>query len=520
MLRDLDSTNGVFLNGRPVKQAPMRTRDVLRIGDWIGVLVSLPTDAATAWTFQEVSKHYWAGPTLLAALAPARSVATTDLPVIIQGETGAGKEGAANAIHAWSGRSGPFLTLNCAALPEGLAEGELFGYRKGAFSGAERANPGFLRAANGGTLLLDEIAELPLPLQAKLLHAVEQREVVPLGESRPVAIDVRLLAATQGPLRQAVDEKRFRGDLLARLQGLTVEIPPLRARVEEVPFLFARLIEAQRGPAALPRFDPLLVERLCTHDWPFNVRELALLTRRLLALHPDAAVLAPAALSERAAGARSEDELTQAAVAGAVSAPIAVIDDPTAEIRDPDHASVLAALRAERGNVRRTAAALGISSGRLYRLMDKLSAPSTSSWFARRSRRSASRANPGARRSAVLQDDVDDRVHLQGLPEGRVRGDAARGLRAGGGHDDDGYVGQGGVFQQLLSKGPAVHDRHHEVEQDQTGPGAGFQDAESGLPVLPRSRHDSLRGAGHRRALHAALCRPRQPGCSGPFPSP
>jgi len=372
MLRDLDSTNGVFLNGRLVKQAPMRTRDVLRIGDWIGVLVSLPTDAATAWTFQEVSRHYWAGPTLLAALAPARLAATTDLPVIIQGETGGGKEGAANAIHAWSGRSGPFLSLNCAALPEALAEGELFGYRKGAFSGAERPNPGFLRAAHGGTLLLDEIAELPLATQAKLLRAIEQREVVPVGESRPVAIDVRLLAATQGPLRQAVEENRLRGDLLARLQGLTVEIPPLRARVEEVPFLFAKLIEAQRGPAALPRFDPVLVERLCTHDWPFNVRELALLTRRLLARHPDAAVLAPASLSERRLVAEFEEEPTQAAVAGVVSAPIAVIDDPTAEIRDPDHASVLAALRAERGNVRRTAAALGISRGRLYRLMDKL----------------------------------------------------------------------------------------------------------------------------------------------------
>jgi transcriptional regulator of acetoin/glycerol metabolism len=372
MLHDLDSTNGVFLNGRLVKQAPMRTRDVLRIGDWIGVLVSLPTDAATAWTFQEVSRHYWAGPTLLAALAPARLVATTDLPVIIQGETGVGKEGAANAIHAWSGRSGPFLALNCAALPAAQAEGELFGYRKGAFSGAERANPGFLRAAHGGTLLLDEIAELPLATQAKLLRAIEQREVVPVGESRPVAIDVRLLAATQGPLRQAVEENRLRGDLLARLQGLTVEIPPLRARVEEVPFLFAKLIEAQRGPAALPRFDPLLVERLCTHDWPFNVRELALLTRRLLARHPDAAVLAPASLSERREVAEFEEEPTQAAVAGVVSAPIAVIDDPTAEIRDPDHASVLAALRAERGNVRRTAAALGISRGRLYRLMDKL----------------------------------------------------------------------------------------------------------------------------------------------------
>jgi transcriptional regulator with PAS, ATPase and Fis domain len=357
MLRDLDSTNGVFVNGRRVKQAPLKTRDVLRIGDFIGVLVALPADGSTAWTFQEVSKGYWAGPALLAALAPARLVAATDLPVIIQGETGAGKEGAAHAIAAWSGRAGPFVAVNCAALPEALAEGELFGYRKGAFSGAERAHAGFLRAAEGGTLLLDEIADLSLPIQAKLLRAVEQREVVPLGESKPVAIDVRFLAATQSPLRKAVDEKRFRGDLLARLDGLTITIPPLRERVEDVPFLFAKIVEQHRGRTAPPRLDPKLVERLCTHDWPFNVRELALLARRLLALHPDAAVLDHGALAERPApetGPREDAEAEEGA-------------SP-----DPDPAAILAALRAERGNVKQTAAALGISRGRLYRLMEKI----------------------------------------------------------------------------------------------------------------------------------------------------
>jgi len=355
MLRDLDSTNGVFINGRRVKQAPMRTRDVLRIGDFIGILVALPADGSTGWTFQEVTAGYWAGPVLLAALAPARLAAATDLPVIIQGETGAGKEGAARAIHIWSGRKGPFMALNCAALPEALAEGELFGYRKGAFSGADRAHPGLLRAAEGGTLLLDEIADLSLAIQAKLLRAVEQREVVPLGESKPAGIDVRLLAATQGPLRHAVDERRFRGDLLARLQGLTVQIPALRERVEEVPFLFARLIEQHRGPSAPPRLDPLLVERLCAHDWPFNVRELALLARRLLALHPDATVLDHNALAERPA--------TEEAVAA---------DAPADGGADPDPAAVLAALRADRGNVKRTAATLGISRGRLYRLMERI----------------------------------------------------------------------------------------------------------------------------------------------------
>lgn len=369
MLRDLDSTNGVFVNGRRVKQAPLKTRDVLRIGDFVGVLVALPADGSTAWTFQEVSKGYWAGPALLAALAPARLVASTDLPVILEGETGVGKEGAAHAIAAWSGRPGPLLALNCAALPEAMAEGELFGYRKGAFSGADRSHPGFLRAAHGGSLLLDEIADLTLPIQAKLLRAVEQHEVVPLGESKPVAIDVRFLAATQGPLRHAVEQKRFRGDLLARLEGLTVRIPALRERVEDVPFLLAKLFEQQLGPTAPPRLDPRLVERLCAHDWPFNVRELALLVRRLLALHPDASVLDCGALSERLRprGAAGSSVQGIEAASGPAS------PEPRGEDRpDPDPAAVLATLRADRGNVKRAAASLGISRGRLYRLMEKI----------------------------------------------------------------------------------------------------------------------------------------------------
>jgi DNA-binding NtrC family response regulator len=286
-------------------------------------------------------------------------VATTDLPIVIQAETGAGKEGAARAIAAWSARPGPFVAVNCAALPETLAEGELFGYRRGAFSGAERAHPGFLRAAHGGTLLLDEIADLPLPIQAKLLRAVEQQEVVPLGESEPVAIDVRFLAAAQGPLRRAVEENRFRGDLLARLDGLTVQLPPLRARVEEVPYLFGKLVEQHCGATAPPRLDPRLVERLCVHDWPFNVRELALLVRRLLAQHPHATVLDLGMLSDNLRPGEIPAEPPSAA-------------RPEEERPDPDHAALLFALRAARGNVKRTAAALGISRGRLYRLMEKL----------------------------------------------------------------------------------------------------------------------------------------------------
>jgi len=276
------------------------------------------------------------------------------------------KEGAARFVHACSNRPGPLLGLNCAALPEALAEGELFGYRKGAFTGADRASEGHLRAAHGGTLFLDEVADLTLPVQAKLLRAIEQHEVVPLGEARPVPVDVRVVAATQGPLRQAVDEKRFRGDLFARLNGFLLHIPPLRERREEVPFLFRRLLQTHGARAGGRPLDPLLVEQLCAHDWPFNVRELALLVRRLCALHPDTEALDVSMWPEPAP---PDDGGPAAAVrTGAVPPPAA----RAAEDLDPE--AFLAALRANRGNVKQTAAALGISRGRAYRLMEQIDA--------------------------------------------------------------------------------------------------------------------------------------------------
>ncbi len=359
LLLDLNSTNGVSLNGRATKQASLAAGDVLRFGDWVGIVVAL-IGAPEPWSFRELTAGYWGGPVLQAALGPAKLVARSDLPMIIQGETGSGKEGAARAIHAWSGRQGPFVALNCAALPETLAEAELFGYRKGAFTGADRASAGYLRAAHGGTLFLDEIAELPLGIQAKLLRAVEQRELVPLGESTPVPVDVRLLAATQGSLRAAVAERRFRGDLLARLDGLTVAIPTLRRRAEEIPALFRVMVE-QHGARVAPRLDPILVERLCAHDWPFNVRELALLARKLLALHPGAAMLDHTALAER----------TGTDLGGADARPWR---RQTAEMQAPDPETFLAALRERKGNVKQTAQQLGISRGRAYRMMDKLDA--------------------------------------------------------------------------------------------------------------------------------------------------
>src|SRR5205814_580746 len=161
------------------------------------------------------------------------------------------------------------LAVNCAALPEALAEAELFGYRRGAFTGADRSSLGLFRSAHGGTLLLDEVSDLPLVLQAKLLRVLEQREVRALGEATPVAIDTRVIVATQQPLREVVARHHFRQDLFARLDGISVRLPPLRQRRGDVPALFARAL-AQQSAGRTPALEADFIERLCLHDWPFN----------------------------------------------------------------------------------------------------------------------------------------------------------------------------------------------------------------------------------------------------------
>jgi transcriptional regulator with PAS, ATPase and Fis domain len=180
---------------------------------------------------------------------------------------------------------------NCAALADELLEAELFGYRKGAFTSADRANPGFFQAANGGTLFLDEVTDLSAAIQPKLLRVLEQGEVTPLGESRPVRVDVRVVVATQKPLASAVEAKRFREDLMARLDGLRVKLLPLRSRVEEAPHLFARLLKARSGAGGAPAVDAGVVERLCCHRWPQNIREVVNLAKRVVALHGDEKIL-------------------------------------------------------------------------------------------------------------------------------------------------------------------------------------------------------------------------------------
>jgi transcriptional regulator with GAF, ATPase, and Fis domain len=352
-ITDLGSRNGVRVNGRPIATAPLVAQDVVRLGGWVGVVTAAPGEV------EEIAPGLWGGAAMRAALAPLSGVAASDLPIVLEGETGTGKEVVAGALHRWSGRGGPLVAVNCAALPEALAEGELFGYRRGAFTGADRASPGFFRAADGGTLLLDEISDLPLALQAKLLRVLEQREVQPLGEARPVPIDVRVVVAGQQSLIESVRAGRFRADLLARLDGLTVRLPPLRQRREDVLPLFSRLLDGV-GRGQVPAVETDFAERLCVHDWPFNVRELVLLVRRILALHRTETTLRAHHLPDRIGQEGTGSPASSAAPVTAAAASAEPVQLP----------ALLVALRASGGNVARAAAILGISRQRAYRLME------------------------------------------------------------------------------------------------------------------------------------------------------
>jgi DNA-binding NtrC family response regulator len=284
-------------------------------------------------------------PRLLAALRLVERVAPTDSTVLITGQSGTGKELVARAIHAESRRSGgPFVAVNCAAIPDTLLENELFGHEKGAYTGAGRREAGRFEQARGGTLLLDEIGELALGVQSKVLRVLEERTFERVGGSRSITADVRLVAATNRELDEMVAEGSFRSDLYYRLNVFPIPLPTLAERRSDIAELARHLVEraAARSGRGAVRVEPAALERLAEADWPGNVRQLANVLERAVILCD---------------GPR----LTEADVVAAL--------DPLAG--DPEEGRLRAALEASGGDKKRAAAALGISYRTLLRRLER-----------------------------------------------------------------------------------------------------------------------------------------------------
>ena len=306
-----------------------------------------------------------ADPESLSVLALAERIAVSEIPVLINGPTGTGKEVLSRFIHDRSPRSGkPFIAINCAAMPETMLEAMLFGHQKGAFTGANAAGEGFFRAADGGTLLLDEIAEMPLSLQAKLLRALQESEVVPIGATTPVKVDVRVIACANRDLPLEVAEGRFRADLYYRLNVFPLALRPLCERVEDIaPLAFALMLRHVPAGRVLPWISEAALAVLACHAWPGNVRELENVIRRALLLAGDAAEIGPEHIAfdqtVRLAGEAPAREVTTQATGGKLSNIVQL-----SEAR-----AILATLEACGGSRVAAARQLGISERTLrYRL--------------------------------------------------------------------------------------------------------------------------------------------------------
>jgi DNA-binding NtrC family response regulator len=291
---DAGSTNGTLVNGVRVPAARLVEHDVVRIGDTVFRFAAHGAQDYGAYrldgTVEESQrKHRPAVRTELvgghqidALLARVEKVARTQLACVVTGESGTGKELLARTIHDTSERRGAYQAVNCAALPANLLESELFGYRRGAFTGATQDKPGLVRAAHGGTLFLDEIGDMPLEAQAKLLRVLQEREVLPLGSTTPERVDVRVICATHRDLEAKVALGRFRGDLLARLREFQVRLPPLRERREDLFRLTRAFLRRSGRPDAELSLSFMLA--LAHYGWPYNVRELESAVRLAVAL--------------------------------------------------------------------------------------------------------------------------------------------------------------------------------------------------------------------------------------------
>jgi transcriptional regulator with PAS, ATPase and Fis domain len=292
-LRDLGSTNGTLVDGRLVTETRVEAGQEIRVGDAILKLIDQGIDFYARYRLDGAmqpqtprrsafSEEMAGGYQVDRIAAELHRIARSNLSVLVLGESGTGKEVVAREVHRLSGRTGEFAAINCAAIPGNLLESELFGFKRGAFSGADRDKPGLIKTAHGGTLLLDEIGDMPLAAQAKLLRVLQAHEVLPLGAARPEPVDVRVLCATHRDLRRMQQEEEFRPDLFARVNEYQLRLPPLRDRKEDLYMLLKTFLRRHGRPELEPTFR--FMTAALHYDWPYNVRELEACAKRCIAL--------------------------------------------------------------------------------------------------------------------------------------------------------------------------------------------------------------------------------------------
>jgi Nif-specific regulatory protein len=321
-------------------------------------------------------------PAMMEMFTLMEAAARSSINVLIEGETGAGKELVARAIYRTSDRArGPFMALNCAAIPDGLMESELFGHRRGSFTGALEDKPGLLVAASGGVVFLDEIGDMPLAMQPKLLRAIEDLEVTAVGDTRPRKIDVRLISATNRDLRTAIDNRSFRDDLYYRLAAFPIRVPPLRQRREDIPSLAALFVDraAARHRKRIQGFEREVLELMTSAEWPGNVRQLQNEVERAVVLARDGDTIALRHLSPElvSPAVRRAAPLTGQAANGrpmAPNSPPPAKSDSLADVRAACERNTIAERLVQHNhNVSRTAASLGISRITLQKKMKEYS---------------------------------------------------------------------------------------------------------------------------------------------------
>jgi DNA-binding NtrC family response regulator len=362
-LTDAGSTNGTFVDGLRIRDAELTAGANIRVG-----ATTLRLELGTDLVRVPLAEHHNFGKLVGGSLEMRRlyaileRVAPTETTVLIQGETGTGKELVARELHDHSARAkGPFVAVDCGAIAPNVIESELFGHVRGAFSGAVGDRRGLFEEANGGTICLDEIGELPLALQAKLLRVLENREVRRVGSNTARAVDVRLLASTNRPLARSVNEGAFREDLYYRLAVIELVLPPLRARREDVPPLAQHFYDRFSGKReALP---PELLASLLTRSWPGNVRELRNFIERCV-------TLGGFHLAPRAASSAESGEFAQTTLGVDLGKPLKEARDDAVERFELLYLET--ALRRAGGNVTRAAELAGVSRRFLQRTIARL----------------------------------------------------------------------------------------------------------------------------------------------------